>query len=36
MHRVWQVPWSTHNNMLPHLAGVIDRELWLAKRLSNV
>ncbi len=26
------VPWRTHNNMLPHLAGMIDPELWFAKR----
>ncbi len=32
MRRVWRVPWRTHNNMLPHLAGMIDRELWFAKR----
>ncbi len=32
MHRVWWVPWRTHNNMLPHFAGMIDHELWFAKR----
>ncbi len=32
MRRVWRVPWRTHNNMLPHLAGMIDPELWFAKR----
>ncbi len=32
MRRVWRVPWRTHNNMLPHLAGLIDPELWFAKR----
>ncbi len=32
MHRVWRVPWRTHNNMLPHLASMIDSELWFAKR----
>ncbi len=32
MHTVWQVPWRTHNNMLPHLVGMIDTELWFAKR----
>ncbi len=31
MHRVWWVPWRTHNNMLPHLAGMIDPELLFAK-----
>ncbi len=30
--RVWGVPWRTHNNMLTHLAGMIDPELWFAKR----
>ncbi len=30
--RVWWVPWRTHNNMLPHLAGIIDPELWFVKR----
>ncbi len=32
MRRVRRVPWRTHNNMLPHLAGMIDPELWFAKR----
>ncbi len=32
MRRVWRVPWITHNNKLPHLAGMIDPELWFAKR----
>ncbi len=32
MCRVWRVPWRTHNNMLPHLAGMIDPELCFAKR----
>ncbi len=32
MHRFWQVPWRTHNNMLPHHAGMIDPELWFAER----
>ncbi len=26
------VPWRTHNNMLPHLGGMIDPKLWFAKR----
>ncbi len=29
---IWRVPWRTHNNMLPHLAGMIYPELWFAKR----
>ncbi len=32
MCRVWRVPWRIHNNMLPHLVGMIDPELWFAKR----
>ncbi len=32
MRGVWRVPWRTHNNMLLHLAGMIDPELWFAKR----
>ncbi len=32
MHKVWRVPWTTHHNLLPHLAGVIDLELWFSKR----
>ncbi len=32
MHRILRVPWKTHNNMFPHLAGMIDPELWFAKR----
>ncbi len=28
----WRVPWRTHNNMLPHLAGMIVSELWFVKR----
>ncbi len=32
MLRVWRVPWRTHNNMLPHPAGMIDPALWFAKR----
>ncbi len=32
MLRDWRGPWRTPNNMLPHLAGMIDPELWFAKR----
>ena len=32
MRRVWRVPWRTHCNLLPHLAGVMAPELWFAKR----
>ncbi len=32
MCRVWQVAWRTHNNMMHHLAGMTDTELWFAKR----
>ncbi len=32
MHTVWRVPWTTHCNLLPHLAGVMDPELWFSKR----
>ncbi len=28
MHKVW----TTHCNLLPHLAGVMDPELWFSKR----
>ncbi len=36
MRRVWRVLWRTHNNMLPHLAGMIDPELWFAKRCNQI
>ena len=32
MRRVWRVPWDTHCNILPHLAGVMEPELWFSKR----
>ncbi len=32
MRKVWRVPWTTHCNLLPHLAGVMDLELWFSKR----
>ncbi len=27
MHKVWRIPWTTHCNLLPHHAGVMDPEL---------
>ena len=33
--RVWKVPWRTHSNMLPHLAGVLPPERWFCKRSIN-
>ena len=35
MRRVWQVPWTTHSPMLPHLVGCMAPELWMAKRMIN-
>ena len=32
IRRVWQIPWRTLNIMLPHIAGVMDPELWFARR----
>ena len=32
MRRVWKIPWTTHSNLLPHLAGVMPPELSFAKR----
>ena len=32
IRRVWRIPWTTHNNMLAHIAGVMDPEYWFAKR----
>ena len=32
IRRVWRIPWTTHNEMLAHIAGVIDPEYWFAKR----
>ena len=32
IRRVWKIPWSTHSNLLPHLAGVLPPELSFAKR----
>ena len=33
--RVWQVPWTTHNHLLPHLVGCMAPELWMARRSIN-
>ena len=35
IRRVWRVPWRTHCNMLPHLAGVLPPELWFCARAIN-
>ena len=35
VRRVWQVPWTTHSCLLPHLAGCMAPELWMAKRFIN-
>ena len=32
VRRVWRVPWRTHCNLLPHLAGVMAPEFSFAKR----
>ena len=32
VRRVWKVPWRTHNDILPHLTGVLPPELSFAKR----
>ncbi len=32
IHRVWHLLWRTHNNMLAHVAGVMEPELWFVKR----
>lgn len=32
IRRVWKIPWQTHCHLLPYLAGVMDPELWFAKR----
>ncbi len=35
MHEIWRVPLTTHCNLLPHLAGVMDPELWVCKRCTT-
>ncbi len=32
MHKVWRVPWTTHCNVLPHLTGVMNPEIWFSNR----
>ncbi len=32
MCKVRRVPWTTHCNLLPHYAGVMDPKLWFSKR----
>ncbi len=32
VHRVWHVPWTTYNNMLANIAGVMDSEFFFEKR----
>ncbi len=35
MRKVWKLPWTTHCNLLPHLAGVIDPDLWFSNKCIN-
>ncbi len=32
VRRVWRIPWRKHNNMLTHIAGVMDSEFFFEKR----
>ena len=32
---VWQIPWTTHSNLLPHITGTMRPHLWMAKRIIN-
>ena len=32
VRRVWRIPWRTHCNLLPHIAGVMPPQLSLVKR----
>ncbi len=32
MRKVWSVAWTTHGNLLPHVAGDMDLELCCFKR----
>jgi len=34
--RVWCIPWTMHCNLLAHVAGVMDPELWFAKRCMKL
>ena len=35
VRRVWKLPRTTHCNLIPHLVGCIDIELWFCKRCIN-
>ena len=35
VRRVWQIPWKTHCNFLPHITGTMRPHLWMAKRIIN-
>ena len=35
VRRIWRIPWRTHNNMLPIIAGVMSPDLMFAKRSIN-
>ena len=35
VRKVWRVPWTTHCNLLPHLAQCMDIRIWLSKRCIN-
>ncbi len=36
VRKVCRVPWTTHCNLLPHLAGVMDPDLWFSKRCIKI
>ncbi len=36
MHNMCRVSWTTHWNLLSHILGVMDPELWFSKRCINV
>ncbi len=36
MHRIWRVPWRTHNNMFPYLAGMIDIEIVVCQKVYQI
>ncbi len=35
IRRMWHLPWRTHNNMLVHVAGVMEPELWFEMALIS-
>ena len=35
LRKVWRIPWTTHNNILPVLAGVMPPNLFFEKRAIN-